>query len=303
MINQTYKKYQKTFFILLIILLSYLAGQIINAVLMQSLSPELSAKIMSLSENDVNEMSLLKILQFISAVFSFLIPALIISKLFTQDAKPYISYRQSPGIWYYLLIPVLLFSVMPLMNIIIQWNESIVLPDSLSNIEIKMKEMETSSQRMIELMLSGNSFLTIILNFVLIALLPALGEEFLFRGVIQKHCKELLKNSHIAIFVAAFLFSAIHFQFYGFIPRLLLGMVFGYLVYFSGSIWPAVFAHFINNSMAIAVSYLSKTSEVAAETDTFGTNASDIYFVITGIMLAGFVAWIMIKRYKVKVEK
>ncbi|HOZ30257.1 MAG TPA: CPBP family intramembrane metalloprotease [Bacteroidales bacterium] len=284
-------------------MLSYLAGQIINAVLMQSLSPELSAKIMSLSENDVNEMSLLKILQFISAVFSFLIPALIISKLFTQDAKPYISYRQSPGIWYYLLIPVLLFSVMPLMNIIIQWNESIVLPDSLSNIEIKMKEMETSSQRMIELMLSGNSFLTIILNFVLIALLPALGEEFLFRGVIQKHCKELLKNSHIAIFVAAFLFSAIHFQFYGFIPRLLLGMVFGYLVYFSGSIWPAVFAHFINNSMAIAVSYLSKTSEVAAETDTFGTNASDIYFVITGIMLAGFVAWIMIKRYKVKVEK
>ncbi|MDD3740570.1 MAG: CPBP family intramembrane metalloprotease [Bacteroidales bacterium] len=294
-----YKTYQKTPIILMVILLSYLAGQIINAVLMQSLSPELSVKIMSLSENDVNEISLLKILQFISAVFSFLIPALIISKLFTQDAKPYISYRQSPGIWYYLLIPVLLISVMPLMNIIIQWNESIVLPESLSNMEVKMKEMEASSQKMIELLLSGNSFLTISLNFILIALLPALGEEFLFRGVIQKHGKELFKNSHIAIFVAAFLFSAIHFQFYGFIPRLLLGMVFGYLVYFSGSIWPAVFAHFINNSMAIAVCYLSKTSEIAAETNTFGTKASDIYFVISGLVLAGVVSWVMIKRYRV----
>lgn len=294
-----YKTYQKTTIILMVILLSYLAGQIINAVLMQSLSPELSVKIMSLSENDINEISLLKTLQFISAVFSFLIPALIISKLFTQETKPYVSYRQSPGIWYYLLIPVLLISVMPLMNIIIQWNESIVLPDSLNNMEVKMQEMEAASQKMIELMLSGSSFLTISINFVLIALLPALGEEFLFRGVIQKHSKELFKNSHIAIFISAFLFSAIHFQFYGFIPRLLLGMVFGYLVYFSGSIWPAVFAHFINNSMAIAVSYLSKTSDIAAETDTLGTKASDIYFVITGLVIAGVVSWVMIKRYRV----
>lgn len=299
--NQEFKLYQKTSLILIIILLSYLAGQIINAIIMSSFAPDISEKIIYLTKSHVNEIWVLRLLQFISASFSFLIPALIINRLFSQNNRSYISSDHSPALWYYLLIPVLVFSVMPLMNIIIEWNESIVLPDILADVEAKMKEMEDSSQQMINLMLSGTSSFIISVNIILVAVLPALGEEFLFRGVIQKHLKELLRNYHIAIFISAFLFSAVHFQFYGFIPRLLLGMVFGYLAYFSGSVWPAVFAHFFNNLMAILVTYLSDTNEIIAETDSFGTKSSDIYFIIMGVILTGLIFWIMVK-YKRREE-
>lgn len=290
------KTYQKTSIIFIVFVLSYLAGQIINSVLMSSFLPELSTKIPLLTDSDMYEISILKTLQFISALFSFLIPAIIINKLFSNKEESFLSYKTSPTVWFYLLIPVFLISIMPLMNIIIQWNESIVLPDSMSSMETKIKEMEGASQKMIELMLSGTTVYSILINIVLVAILPALGEEFLFRGILQKHFKELFGNPHIAIFVAAFLFSAIHFQFFGFVPRLILGMIFGYLVYFSGSIWPAVFAHFFNNFMAISVTYLSKSNEIIAETDSFGTKAADIYFVLIGVLFASLIGWIMIKK-------
>lgn len=297
--TEKFKIYQKTPIIVVVILLSYLGGQIINTVILSSFSPDISTKIMSLTASDINEISLLKTLQFISALFSFLIPSLIIGRLFCQTDKPYFNYKNSPQVWYYLLLPVLLISIMPLMNILIQWNESLSLPDSMIDWEIKMKEMEGSSQQMIELMLSGTSFFAIAINIILVAILPAVGEEFLFRGVLQTHFKELFKSPHLAVFIAAFLFSAIHFQFYGFIPRLILGMIFGYLVYFSGSIWLAVFAHFVNNLMAILVKYLSNSSDIVAETETFGTKASDIYFVIIGLIVAVAIAWVLIKRNRV----
>ncbi|HNQ67160.1 MAG TPA: CPBP family intramembrane metalloprotease [Bacteroidales bacterium] len=263
---------------------------------MSSFLPELSTKIPLLTDSDMYEISILKTLQFISALFSFLIPAIIINKLFSNKEESFLSYKTSPTVWFYLLIPVFLISIMPLMNIIIQWNESIVLPDSMSSMETKIKEMEGASQKMIELMLSGTTVYSILINIVLVAILPALGEEFLFRGILQKHFKELFGNPHIAIFVAAFLFSAIHFQFYGFVPRLILGMIFGYLVYFTGSIWPAVFAHFFNNFMAISVTYLSKSNEIIAETDSFGTKSADIYFVLIGVLFASLIGWIIIKK-------
>ena len=89
----------------------------------------------------------------------------------------------------------------------------------------------------------------------MIALLPAVGEELIFRGIIQRILKNLFRSGHLSVWVTAFVFSAIHFQFYGFLPRFILGLVFGYLFLWSETLWLPVIAHFINNGVLLLLVY------------------------------------------------
>jgi membrane protease YdiL (CAAX protease family) len=175
------------------------------------------------------------------------------------------------------------------MNIIIIWNQSLQLPESLSGLEKSLQSMEESGLKMTEIMLAGNGFGSLLINLLLMAVIPAIGEEFLFRGVIQKHLIEWTRKPHLAIIISAIIFSAVHFQFYGFIPRVILGMIFGYLVFYSGSLWPAIFAHFFNNAMAVMAYKYAGDSLGQSEIDTFGTTSSDFYFILIGLVIAYFI--------------
>ena len=95
----------------------------------------------------------------------------------------------------------------------------------------------------------------LLVAMLVIAVLPAIGEELVFRGLIQNELYRGTKNIHVAIWVAAILFSAIHFQFFGFVPRLLLGALFGYLYYWSRNLWIPILAHFVNNGLSVLVMY------------------------------------------------
>ncbi len=290
------KLHQKSTIIIFCIFVSFIVGQFINAIISQNLAPGIFEQIGTLTKDNVFEINLLKGLQLVSSLFTFIIPSLLIGFIFSQSGKPFLNLKSSPTVWYYLIIPVFLFAIMPLMNVIIQWNASLSLPQSLSGVEQNMKAMEESSKNLIELMISGTTGIDLFINILLVGLLPALGEEFLFRGVLQKHLGEWFKNPHIAIFLAAFIFSAIHFQFYGFIPRLILGIIFGYLVYVSGSIWPAVFAHFFNNTLAVVALYYTNIGKLSGDAESFGTKPSDIYIVLIGIVVAGFTGFLLFRK-------
>jgi membrane protease YdiL (CAAX protease family) len=107
-----------------------------------------------------------------------------------------------------------------------------------------------------------------ILNLFIIAILPAVGEEFFFRGVLQKILIKLFKSGHVGIWVTAFIFSAIHFQFFGFVPRFILGLIFGYLFFWSGTLWLPVISHFINNAVPVIMAYIQGMEKFNAPTDT-----------------------------------
>lgn len=287
--NQNFNILQKSAIILFVILVSMLIGQFISSILGMIINPELFTEKGFAEASTTAEINVLKLMQFVSATFTFVLPAIIIAFLFSKDVFEFLNLKSSPSVPYYLLTVLFLFSVLPAMNIIIIWNQSLQLPESLSGFEKSLQSMEESGLKMTEIMLAGNGFGSLLINLLLMAVIPAIGEEFLFRGVIQKHLIEWTRKPHLAIIISAIIFSAVHFQFYGFIPRVILGMIFGYLVFYSGSLWPAIFAHFFNNAMAVMAYKYAGDSLGQSEIDTFGTTSSDFYFILIGLVIAYFI--------------
>ena len=287
---------QKTAIMLFCIFFSLMLGQMISGIIASSVNPELFSNLDTITAEMTSEITLLKILQFISALFTFVIPPIIIAVLFGESIASYLLLNKSPKLLYYVLSVLLIFAILPFMNIVILLNKAIDLPESMSAIEESMISMEESGLRMTEFMLAGSGSFTFLINILIMAVLPAIGEELMFRGLIQKHLIDWTKKPHLAILFSAIIFSAVHFQFYGFFPRVLLGMLFGYLAYYSGSLWPAIFAHFFNNLMAVLAFKFSEGSLGETEIDSFGTTPSDIYYVIIGLAAAFFIGRYMIKK-------
>ena len=120
-------------------------------------------------------------------------------------------------------------------------------------------------------------------NLILIAIIPALAEELLFRGCVQQVMKEWFRNVHVAIWVTAFIFSFIHFEFYGFLPRLLLGAMLGYLFYWSGSLWVPIIAHTLNNGLQVLLSYLYDHGMIAFNINS--DEAVPVYLILVSIVM------------------
>lgn len=152
--------------------------------------------------------------------------------------------------------PVLfLLAFAPLMSLIGDWNMKMQLPGEAEALESWMRTQEDSMAELVSGMVMVTSWDKLMLNILVVGLLPAIGEEFFFRGAMQNIFQRILKNEHATIWIVGIVFSTIHFQFYGFFPRLLLGVTFGYIVVWTGSIWPAVLAHFINNASVTVIAF------------------------------------------------
>ena len=138
----------------------------------------------------------------------------------------------------------------------IEWNQNIVFPEALSGLEEKLKALEDTLAKTSEFITNFDNAGQLLLGLVVVAIIPGIGEEFVFRGLIQNHVYGISKNIHVAIWVSALLFSLFHMQFYGLVPRMLLGALFGYLYYFSGNIIYPIIAHFFNNGFTLVMLYL-----------------------------------------------
>jgi membrane protease YdiL (CAAX protease family) len=191
-----------------------------------------------------------------------------------------------------ILALLIIFSMMPVINVINEWNQSLHLPSSFTSLENKFKKMEEMAEKTIDLIIYYKNFTEFLMILTVIAVLPAVGEELLFRGIVQNELKALLRNPHIAIWFAGFLFSFVHFQFFGFFPRMLLGVILGYLYYWSGNIIVPMFLHFINNAITLVTMNLVHEKAIS-----FDPNSSKeippafIIFSFTISMVLLYIFW------------
>ena len=216
------------------------------------------ADLMELSENPTGNNSF-KMPLFIIQGFTTFIGLIVLPWLFLyirKDRPGQSLFPKSPGLLAYVLTAVAMIMFMGVNSFFIEWNASMSFPESMKGLEEWARQSEDLLARATEFLTTFDSFGQFIVGLFVIAVLPAIGEELVFRGILQRKMIEGNFNPHVAIWLSAALFSAIHIQFFGFIPRLLLGALFGYLYYWSGDIRVAIAAHFVNNGFMITVVYL-----------------------------------------------
>ncbi|MDR1523670.1 MAG: CPBP family intramembrane metalloprotease [Tannerella sp.] len=241
-------------------------------------------------------------LQFLSCTFSLLLPALITAYLCSHHPKKFLHIRSIKNVRIFILTFLMVFLLSPAIDLMAYLNSNILLPEFMAPVEKLMRETEEQLARLTESLLSEKGVIPFIVNMTVIAVMAGISEEFIFRGVILQIAWKKIKNPHVAIWIVAAIFSAIHFQFYGFIPRMFLGAFLGYLLYWSKSIWVPVFAHFLNNAIIVTASYIALYTNSPIEIMPADKKADSgewitgIIFAVTGLILFALCAKSMKKR-------
>lgn len=189
-----------------------------------------------------SSLNALKLMQILQTTGIFIIPSLLAAYLFSDRPMSYLGFNGIDGS-IVLKTFLIVLSSLPAINLLTSINQLIPMSDW-------MIEMEKTAERLTKAFLITDSAWAYLVNMAMIAILPAIGEELLFRGIIQRRLVEFTNSRWVGILVSAALFSAIHLQFQGFIPRFALGVAFGYLLELTGSIWVPIAAHFFNNAIA-----------------------------------------------------
>ncbi|NCC98279.1 MAG: CPBP family intramembrane metalloprotease [Bacteroidia bacterium] len=253
--------------------------------------------IAKLSGTDLNaiatDKSWMEQVQLFTSISVFILGAVICAFLLDKHPFSYLSANKSAKISVYILaIFCLLFSI-PLINLTTEINSQIHFPDALKELEEYLRSMEEASQNMTKMFLIGNGFKDYLFTIFLMALVPAVGEELFFRGILQSYLKRLTHNNHVAIWLTAFIFSLIHFQFLGFIPRMLLGALLGYLLVWTGSIWVPIVAHFTNNALAVTGYWLLQHKYTDVNIDNVGIGDDLIISVLLPTAILGILLFLL----------
>ncbi|MCK9613324.1 MAG: CPBP family intramembrane metalloprotease [Bacteroidales bacterium] len=229
----------------------------------------------------------LKYLQVVNQLAIFIVPVLVFSMCAGKNISHYLKLSNKFKIFSLLIAAAIIILVLPLINLITEFNGNMSLPEQLGGVEKWMRDSEAEAAAVTNAFLDTATVGGFFINILMIAVLPAIGEEFFFRGVLQRLLGEWFKNVHVAVIVTAVIFSAFHLQFYGFLPRFLLGMFLGYIFYWSGSLWVPIIVHFINNGLAVVVAWLSARGMVDFNFETFGSSDNLFVIISSGVIVAG----------------
>ena len=201
----------------------------------------------------------IRVLQLVSTFFIFFIPAMITAMILSRKPLRFLGFnlyfsRKQIGITILIILACL-----PLVGALSEVNKVIPIP---KNWELSFRKLEDTYAQQVKVLAQINGWGEYIISLLIMGLAPAIFEETLFRGGMQNILQKLTKNPWVAIGVTSIIFSAIHFSYYGFIPRVALGVVLGLIYYYSGSIWLSILAHFINNALVVSeIFYLTKKGE------------------------------------------
>ncbi|WP_257667348.1 CPBP family intramembrane glutamic endopeptidase [Parapedobacter tibetensis] len=227
----------------------------------------------------------LKIVQAGSSIGMFILPAILLGVI-EKRKHSYLDFKTAVNPMLGFMIVGIMFFSAPILEQSIKLNESMQLPKAFSGLENWMKAKEAELEKLTQTLLSDTTYWGLFVNLIVVAVIPAIGEEFLFRGCVQKILIRWFKNSHVGIWLAAIIFSAIHLQFYGFLPRMLLGVLFGYLLLWGKNIWLPVLAHFLNNAAATVSAFYLQRQGKSLDEMNFGEQIPTYFYFISFVLTA-----------------
>lgn len=292
--------------IILLMLTGFLSVLVLTIVGLVVAIPIFGLEVFSniLSGNIQNlDIGFLKYLQLLQGIGLFIVPAFITARFISTRPLNFLGFGKSLKLKSILLTVIMIYAVVPLINLTGLWNSNLQLPEFMSGIENWMMVREEQAASLTELLVKSDSTGQMLFNIFMIAVIPAIGEELFFRGVIQTVLIKWFKNYHWAIFAAAFVFSFFHLQFYGFLPRLILGILFGYLLVWSGNIWLPILAHFLNNATAVVVYHFMGKGAISVDPEAVGTNSPFGWMAILSLIVVVAILFaIRVYEFKKKIE-
>ena len=214
-------------------------------------------------------------------ILAFILPAVVTMAIIYRRPFHVMGLDRAPS-WLAITIVILFYVIsLPAMNWLVEMNKAMSLPSWMAGIEQAMRAAEDSAAEVTQEMLNINSVGQLILCVLVVGVMAGLSEEMLFRGAMLRTMQDSRLGKHAVVWITAILFSAFHLQFYGFVPRMLLGVWLGYLFVWTGSLWVPIIAHTLNNSTVVLMSYLSNKGVIP---EGFGDNL--------GLPAAGSFPWL-----------
>jgi len=260
-------------------------------------SPEDIAAGSSYIMETASQINFLRYLQFMTMFGTFFAPAIALSLVSKKPKFSFLYLDKGIDGKKVIMIFAMILILLPIINFLMLWNQGLHLPESLAWLDELMREKEAQLSGITEKFMLTPDIGSFLINLLMMALLPALSEEFIFRGILMKWFNKSM-SIHMSIVLSAFIFSAIHLQFLGFFPRFFLGIILGYVFYWSGSLWASILLHFLNNAMAVTTYFLVARGLINADPDTMGT-ITDTPMLIANFMIFGaLMYWFYRNRVK-----
>jgi membrane protease YdiL (CAAX protease family) len=251
--------------------------------------------------NSVKDINLLKAMQVVLTTILFILPATIFCRFMRNERSAFLNMNATPHFYYILTAAAAILFALPAVSGLESWNQLIHLPADMSSVENWMRLKETEAEKITLLFFADKSIGGLIINLLVMAFMAALSEEIFFRGLLQQMLIKNKINVHVAIIITAILFSAFHLQFFGFIPRMFLGIVLGYLYYITQNLWVSIIAHFCNNAFAVVAMYFYNQDVTSGEGATNAEQPIGFAFVLLSIaMVVGQL--IMLRRFASKIN-
>ena len=235
------------------------------------------------------EINFLKAAQVIMSTLLFIVPAALFCKYLRPEKSAFLNMNAVPHIYYFITAAACIFFALPAVAGFEEWNQAIHLPQGFAPLEGWMRQKENDAAKLTMVFFQDKSMIGLILNLLVMGLIAALSEELFFRGLLQQILIKNKLNAHVAIILSAILFSAFHLQFFGFLPRLFLGIILGYLYYITQNLWVSITAHFVNNAFAIIAAHFFDEDLVTTPVPDAGNEQTiGIAFILLSVvMVAG----------------
>lgn len=248
-------------------------------------------------ERMMNSAASMRMAMAIQTICLFVVPALAFTYLCQSKPKEYLKVENKFQLPLLFFAIVFIIAVQPIIFTLSYYNQQLSLPDSLAPLEEWMKNSEASASASLNLLFEDHTIFGLIFNLLVLAVVAGLGEELFFRGCIQQIMQKIFKNTHAAVWIGAVIFSAMHFQFYGFFPRVLLGAFLGYIFVWSANIWIPVIIHTMHNAINIILTYILYKTPEYDQMEAFSFDSNTI--LIISSLVVSVLSLFLIYRNKI----
>ena len=282
-----YPKFLQTILLMLLIFTLASFSQVVGSFGITKIFGTTPEAILALNSNSNPEIiASAQFFQALNSIFTFLFSALLFAYLCHPQPFNYLGLRKINNtkllIWTVLLILVAL----PVFAQIGSWIQQLDLGKGV-------KDHFIEQQSKMDALMKGNSISDLILYLTLFAVLPAFGEELLFRGIVMRFAYNNAQNIHFAILFSAGIFALAHGNAYHFLPIMLAGILLGYIYYYNGTIWLSILAHFLNNALSVVLVFLGNRNIIPTEVSK--AESSPWYIFIIALAILGF-AFFMLRK-------